>query len=80
MKQTFVNVVNEDLSIFASKIICETLIVWGEKDKETKLWMARKLNRLIKGSKLKIIDGAGHFCFLDDMQEFLIILDTFIKN
>lgn len=80
MQQTFVNVVNEDLSCFASKIVCDTLIVWGEKDKETKLWMAKKLNRLIKGSKLKVLDSAGHFCFLDDMQEFLIILDTFLKN
>ena len=29
---------------------------------------------------LKIIDDAGHFCFLDKPHEFLIILDTFIKN
>lgn len=80
MKQTFVNVVNEDLSIFASRIVSDCLIVWGDKDNETKLYMAKKLNRLIKGSRLCIIKNAGHFCFLDYPQEFLIILDSFIKN
>ena len=80
MKQTFVNVVNEDLSCFVSKIVCNTLIVWGEKDKETKLWMAKKLNKLIVGSNLKIIKNSGHFCFLDNKTEFLIILDTFLKR
>lgn len=80
MQQTFVNVVNEDLSLYASKIVCKTLIVWGNKDKETKLWMAKKLNKLIIDSRLRIIKNAGHFSFLYDIQEFLIILDTFVKN
>ena len=80
MKQTFVNVVNEDLSTYAKKITCNCLIVWGSKDKETKLYTARKLNKLIVNSKLQIIKNAGHFSFLENKQEFLIILDTFIKN
>lgn len=80
MKQTFVNVVNEDLSIYASRIMCKTLIVWGKKDKETKLWMAKKYKKLIEESKLCIIKDSGHFCFWDSPQEFLIILDSFIKN
>lgn len=80
MKQTFVNVVNEDLAVFASRICCECIVVWGERDKETKLWMANRYNKLIKNSRLCIIKNAGHFCFLDKPQEFLIILDTFIKN
>lgn len=80
MKQVFVKIVNEDLSAILKKIECETLIVWGKRDKETKLYMARRLHRNIKNSSLKIIDDAGHFCFLDKPHEFLIILDTFIKN
>ena len=80
MKKTFVNIVNEDLSIFAEKIVCHTAIIWGDKDKETPFKMAKKLHKLICYSKIFVINGAGHFSFLDDMQEFLIILDTFIKN
>ncbi len=80
MKQTFVNVVNEDLTACASKILCDTQIIWGENDRETKLFMAKRYRKLIKGAKLEIIEGAGHFCFLEKPQEFLIILDTFVKN
>ncbi len=80
MKQVFVNVVNEDLKNDVKKIKCQTILIWGSEDKETKLYMAKRLNKYIKNSKLLIIKNAGHFCFLDNPQEFLIILDSFIKN
>lgn len=80
MKQTFVKVVNEDLSSDAKRLNCDCLIIWGKRDKETKLYMARKLNAIIKKSKLVILEKAGHFSFLDRKEEFLILLDTFIKN
>jgi pimeloyl-ACP methyl ester carboxylesterase len=69
MKQTFVNVVNEDLSHDAKFIKTNTIIVWGDKDKETKAYMARKLKRLINGSKLYFLKGAGHFSFLEKKEE-----------
>lgn len=80
MKQTFVKVVNEDLSKFAKFIDCKTIIVWGTKDKETKPYMARKLKRLIKNSEIVFLKGTGHFSFLEKKEEFVIILDTFLKN
>lgn len=80
MKQTFVNVVNEDLSRFARFLKCKTLIVWGEKDRETKPYMAKRLNCLIKDSKLVFLKNAGHFSFIENKQEFIIILDSFLKN
>ena len=73
-------VVNEDLSYDAKFITKPTIIVWGNKDKETKIFMAKKLHRLIISSSLYILKNSGHFSFLDKPQEFLIILDTFIKN
>lgn len=80
MKQTFVNVVNEDLLVFAKNINVKTMIIWGRFDKDTKLYMAKKLRSAIKNSKLYILDNAGHFSFLDNRLDFLILLDTFIKN
>lgn len=80
MKQTFVSVVNEDLTNFAKFINSKTIIIWGSKDKETKPYMARKLHKLIKNSELVFIKNTGHFCFLEKKEEFVIILDSFIKN
>ena len=80
MKQTFVRVVNENSASYAKFISADTLIIWGSKDKETKPYMAKKLNKLIRNSKLVFIEGAGHFSFLDNPNEFVILLDTFLKN
>lgn len=80
MKQTFVNVVNEDLSKYAKFLKCRTIIVWGTKDKDTKPYMAKKLHRLIQNSKLIFLKDVGHFSFIEKKQEFIIILDSFLKN
>ena len=80
MRQTFISIVNEDLTKHARFLRCKTLIVWGNKDRDTKLYMARKFNRLIKDSKLVILKDAGHFCFLEKREDFVIILDSFLKN
>lgn len=80
MKQVFVNVVNENLMFDAKQIYVPTILIWGENDNDTKLCMAKKLNKLIKNSKLYVLKDAGHFSFLDKPQEFLIILDRFLQN
>lgn len=80
MKLTFIKIVNEDLSENAKTINCKTLIVWGDKDKETKPYMAKKLHKLIKNSKLIMFKNAGHFSYLDKREDFLFILDTFVRN
>jgi len=79
MKKTFKNIVNEDLTCYAKYIKVKTLIVWGSRDRETKLYMAKKLNKIIKNSTLKIIKDAGHFSFLDDKKQFMVILESYIK-
>lgn len=45
MKKTFRNVVNYDETYLLSDITADTAIFWGDKDKDTPLYMARKLNK-----------------------------------
>lgn len=77
MKATFVKVVNEDLKRYLKKIKCETLIIWGKKDKETPLYMAKKFNRFIENSGLYIINNAGHFSYLDNFPLFINAINLF---
>jgi len=65
LRKTFVNIVETHLEDYAKSISAKTLIIWGEKDEETPVYMANKLKRLIKNSQIKIIDNASHFSFLD---------------
>ncbi len=80
MKETFKSIVNCYLEDYARKMSARTLIIWGGRDKETPLYMARRLNRLIKNSELKILDSGGHFSFLECKFEFYSTVNKFIKE
>lgn len=77
MKPVFSRIVSTDLSEAAQKIDVPTLIVWGRKDKDTPLYMARKLKKLICGSQLFLLDG-GHYSYIDSPNEFKSLLTSFI--
>lgn len=77
MRETFVRVVNQDLSGYAAKITAPTLILWGRADKETPVYMAKRLRKMIKRSKLIVLNG-GHYVFLDSEREFNRALYEFL--
>lgn len=79
MRESFIKIVNETLDDIVCEINNETLIVFGALDKETPPYMAERLNKKIKNGRLKFIDGAGHFAFIDkpytfnsEVREFLL--------
>ena len=78
MKKCFSKIVNEDLKCYAKTIKLPTLLIYGEKDKDTPLCIAKKLNKLIKSSKLVIIKNAGHFAYLDNFYECKPLLENFL--
>ncbi len=80
MKGTFKSIVNTHLEDYAKKMPMKTLLVWGENDNETPLYMAKKLNKLIKNSSLKILKNGGHFSFFDCKLEFFMALDEFFEE
>lgn len=80
MKETFVRVVNQDLTPILKKVVVPTLIVWGDKDKDTPLYMAKKLHRHILGSSLNILEEAGHYSYIDNFNQFMGILSDFLKK
>ena len=80
MQQSFIKIVNEHLDNLLPKIKNKTLIVFGEKDTETPIYMAKKLNKNIKNSKLIIIKGAGHFCFLENPNKFNLEVREFLLS
>jgi pimeloyl-ACP methyl ester carboxylesterase len=79
LKGTYLNVIEEDLSPLLSMINLQTLIVWGERDSDTPLWMAQQMNEQITDSKLEVLENGGHFSFLDNSEEFKDILKEFLQ-
>lgn len=80
MRETFKRVVNQNLAQFAKKVKTETLLVFGECDTETPLWMGKKLNRLIQNSALVVFENCGHFCFYQEPVRFCLILKSFFVS
>lgn len=79
MKQTFQQIISEDLSKDARKIGAKTLIIFGKEDRETPPYMAKKLNKLIPGSKIFLIEKAGHFAYLSSIEKVVPIILAFLE-
>lgn len=78
LKETFLNIIFEDISASAKKITTPTLLIWGENDTETPLSDGKKLAGLIADSKLKIISGVGHFVHKEKSQEVAKLIQEFL--
>ncbi len=60
MKQTYLNVVAENILHHLHFIKVPTIIIWGDKDQSIPIENARVINEKIKSSKLVVISGADH--------------------
>jgi len=78
LSETFVNVINEDLSKDAGEVHTPTLLIWGEDDLVTPVSEGKKLKTLIKGSELQILHGAGHFVHQQKTDEVAKLIRDFL--
>lgn len=76
MRQTLVDVVNEDLSSYAKKIEEPTLLIWGENDTEAPVSDAKELERIMIDGALIVIPGT-HYAYLENLGRVVEILKNF---
>ncbi len=76
---SYVKIVNEHLDNLLCKIKNETLIIHGLKDTATPKYMAKRLRKGIKNSRLRFISG-NHFCFLFNSDLFNLYMHNFLKG
>ena len=79
MRQTFTRVIGQDLTPCLPKIKSPALLVWGEDDTATPLWMGRLMETEIPDAGLVVLKGCGHFAYLDKYGEFRLIAESFLK-
>lgn len=65
MRNTFKNIVNEDLRKYYKLIKSSTLIIWGDNDYDTPLKDAYLLNKYITDSAVIIYKNSSHFSYLE---------------
>jgi len=80
LRGTFVKVINQDLRKYLPMIKSPTLLIWGENDTETPLYFAKIMEREIPDAGLVVFKGAGHFSYLDRINDFNIIVSKFFEG
>ena len=70
MRKTFVKVISQDLADCLPKVQSPTLLVWGDGDTETPLWMGQKMEREIPDAALVVLEGGTHFAYLEQADRF----------
>ncbi len=77
MRQCLIRTVREDLTGLIKNVTPGALLIWGRDDTATPVQDAEQMKERIPGAVLHIIDGAGHFPFIDQPFEFRRILADF---
>ena len=77
MKRVFVRVVNQHLDGLLPQIDRPVLLVWGEKDRDTPLYMAERIKKQVRDCAMVVMKNCGHFAFIENFGEFIMIADAF---
>lgn len=80
MQSTLVKLVNEDARDLLPQIKVPTLLIWGEKDTATPVGDAKIMEKMIPDAGLVVFKNASHYSYLDNLNQFLIVVKEFLKN
>ena len=80
MKNTFIKVVNEDLTYLLRNIKQETLLIWGDNDLDTPLESGKIMEQLLDNGTLITLKNTGHFSYLENPVLVNKIIFEFLKN
>jgi pimeloyl-ACP methyl ester carboxylesterase len=80
MRETFKRIVQEELVSYMKHVTVPTLLVWGQMDQITPVWIAQKMHEEIKNSKLIIIPERDHGVPFKDPELFVLRVEKFLKG
>lgn len=80
MRMTFQKVIHLDLTPKLKEIKQPTLLVWGENDQDTPMYMAKIMEKQIPDSGIVVLEKAGHFSYLDQTQKYLVVVNQFLNS
>lgn len=80
MRQTFKNIVREELVSSMRAVRCPTVLIWGRQDIIIPLAIAERMLGQIKNSKLKVVDGTDHGLPFRQPKKFVQVADEFLRT
>lgn len=79
-KVMLIKAVKYDQKKCLNNIKAKTLIIYGLQDNTIPFSHAKTMNKKIRNSTLALIEGAGHFPFIDKKEEFNSILFSYLGD
>jgi len=76
----FKRIIRQDLKSILSKISVPVLLLWGEKDKFTRLKYGRKIFKLIPNAKMRVFKNGGHGLHIHNREEMIAKIQKFLKE
>jgi pimeloyl-ACP methyl ester carboxylesterase len=73
------DILGNDTTEILKRITAPTLLVFGDRDNLIPAVMGEAMNRLIPGSRLEIIEGAGHVLMWDHPRTFNRLILDFLR-
>ena len=80
VRASMVRLVNADMRPALARLTTSTLLIWGERDRETPPEDGRTMERLIPDAGLVIFEGSGHFAYAEQPDRFCRIVDVFLRE
>lgn len=80
MRDTFVKVVNDDVTSLLEKVSMPVLLVFGEKDEATPLWMGKMMEEKMPNAGLAVFENDDHYAYWHQWDRFNRCLDVFLKE
>ncbi len=80
MRQTFVKIVNEDLTPILKDAKAETLLVFGENDDATPVEKGKLMEKLMPDATLVVFENDDHYAYFHQANRFCLVLDAFLRS
>lgn len=80
MRETLVNVVNENLEDKVKKIKVATILIWGSNDTEALMEDAKFIEDNTPDSALIVYENASHYAYIERLDKTIAILKNFFKE
>ena len=79
-RQTFVKVVNDDVTPILKDISVPTLLVFGENDEATPVIKGKIMEKLMGDATLVIFENDDHFAYFNEADRFNRVLEAYLKE
>jgi pimeloyl-ACP methyl ester carboxylesterase len=79
LRKNFFNTLEEEIRQLGQADI-PTLVIWGRHDNSVPLRCGEEMHRLIKGSRLEVLENAGHLANFDQSDAFNKLVIDFLQE